>query len=146
MKITKKQLRRIIRESMATYHSRRSIPRSVQADYDLANKEDTFPKAKAPKGPGPNVKASYEMVHQELTSALKDMPGYKSILYGEAAYVDVKRKEVVKMLKPVAAKIGAEVKDGYADETFIRHPDGVMVTVFGSGMGTEIDFGPPPGS
>ena len=144
MRITKKQLRRIIRESMATHHSRRSIPRSVQADYDLANKEDTFPKAQDPKQK-PDMKASYETVNKEMTKALQGLPGYQSILSGEGAYVDLSRKEVVDILKPVAAKIGAEVKDGKADETFIRHPSGVMVLVFGSGTGTEVDFGPTPG-
>ena len=149
LRISESRLRKIIaksilKETQTTFHSRRNIPRSVQADYDIANKEDTFPKAKAPKGPNPNAKSSYEMIHKELTSVLQDMPGYKSIMYDEAAYVDAKRKDVIELLKPAIAKVGAEAKDGHADETFIRHPDGIMVTVFGSGTGTEIDFGPTP--
>ena len=151
LRISGSKLRKIISESIlketqTTFHSRRSVPRSVQADYDIANKEDTFPKAKPSKGPSPALKTSYEMINQELTKALETMPGYRSLMSGEAAYIDAKRKEVVEILKPIAAKIGAEVKDGHADETFIRHPDGVMVTVFGSGTGTEVDFGPTPGS
>lgn len=148
MKITRKQLRRIIRESILSeiVPPGREVPRSVQADYDLANKEDTFPKAKPSKGPSPDLKATYEMINKEMTKVLQGMPGYKSILYGEGAYVDAKRKEVAEMLKPIAAKIGAEVKDGHANETFIKHPDGVMVTIFGSGTGTEVDFGPTPES
>ena len=151
MKITKGQLRRIIRESilretMTTYHTRRNIPRSVQADYDIANKEDTFPKPRAPKEPkAPGTKNVYNQVNRELTTLLGAMPGYQSIMSGEGAYVDAKRKEVVDQLTPLAKKLGAQLEDGYADETFIRHPSGIMITVFSSGSGTEIDFGPTPG-
>ena len=149
MKITKRQLRKIIRESIlretqATYHTRRSVPRSVQADYDLANKEDTFPKAKDPKGPAPGAKDAYNQVNLEMTKVLETMPGYQSTMSGEGAYVDAKKKEVVDQLAALAKKFGAQVKDGHADETFIRHPSGMMITVFGSGTGAEVDFGPTP--
>ena len=146
MKLTKRQLRRIIKESLLSeILPGGTVPRSVQADYDIANKEDTFPKPRAPKEPkAPGTKSVYNQVNRELTRLLVTMPGYQSIMSGEGAYVDVNREEVVDQLAPLALRLGAQLEDGYADETFIRYPSGVTVTVFGSGAGTEIDFGPAP--
>jgi len=51
MKITKRQLIRIIRENILNeiLPPGHPVPRSVQADYDIANKEDTFPDTMQPK-------------------------------------------------------------------------------------------------
>ncbi len=159
MKITRKQLKRIIRESILNeILPGGDVPRSVQADYDLANKEDTFPKRKLkkPKAPSLEEKQVYEDIKASITRVLQSMPGYSVHMAGEAATVELPVEEVAKALQPVLKKLGANVADGMssAGSISISHPasPNIRMSIFQlSGTfapavtTTEIDFGIPPG-
>ena len=167
MKITKKQLRRIIKEALSTevpeltggrkssfqvkkekeLAAKRNAnpPRSVQADYDIANKEDTFPAPKEmpefiPRSVG--TKQAARMIRGEFNKVLSKMPGFQTFMQGQGSAVDAPLNKVLGALKPVISKIGLTV-DEQSDEAFIYYdPAGVEITLFGDRTGTtEVDFG-----
>jgi len=160
MKITKRQLKRIIRESILNeiLPPGHPVPRSMQADYDIANKEDTFPKRKLKKAAAgsPEGKRAYEDIKSSMTKVLQAMPGYSIHMSGQAATVELPVGEVAKALQPILTKLGASVADGMSSEgsISISHPasSDIRMSIFQiSGTfappinTTEIDFGNPPG-
>ena len=147
MKITKNQLRRIIKESLLSeILPGGEVPRSVQADYDIANKEDTFPKLKAepdfiPREAGTRQAAT--MIRDEINKILSVMPGFEITMEGEGSGVDVNPSKVMSALIPVIEKMGLTV-DERGNETIIYYdPAGVEISVFSdyTGNTTEFDFG-----
>ena len=146
MKITQRQLRRIIKESLLSeILPGGKVPRSVQADYDIANKEDTFPAPKEtpefiPRSAG--TKKAAAMIRDEFNKVLSKMPGFQAFMQGQGAAVDAPLNKVLVALKPVISKIGLTV-DEQNDEAFIYYePAGVEITLFGDRTGTtEVDFG-----
>jgi len=160
MRITKKQLRRIIRESILSemLPPGHEVPRSVQADFDIANKEDTFPKRKLkkPKEPTPKEKQTYEKIVADVTQALQSMPGFKSHMAGQAATVELPVEEVTKELQPLLTSLGTNVADGRssAGSIAVSHPESPDMRMYVYQLSgnlapptptTEIDFGIPPG-
>ena len=160
MKITKQQLRRIIRESILSeiVPPGHEVPRSVQADFDLANKEDTFPKRKPtkPGSPDPQEKQVYEKIVADVTRTLKGLPGFESHMAGQAATVQLPVGEVAELLSPQLKSLGAEVTDGKSGEgsVAVTHPNSPDIRMYIYQMTgtlapkettTEIDFGIPPG-
>jgi len=161
MKITKRQLRTIIRESILSemLPPGHPVPRSVQADYDIANKEDTFPKRKLmkPKVPTSDELGIYENVRSAITDAMKGIPGFKSHMAGQAITVELPVGEVEEILQPLFMSLGVDVADGTTSEgsLSISHPGSpdmrvYMYQVSGTFANpdvpeTEIDFGIPPG-
>ena len=147
MKITKRQLRRIIKESLLNeILPGGEVPRSVQADYDIVNKEDTFPKLKPEPDFIPreaDTRQAAVMIRDEINKVLSRMPGFEITMEGEGSGVDVNPNEVMSALSPVIGKMGLTVED-HGNETIIYYdPAGVEISVFSdyTGNTTEFDFG-----
>jgi len=160
MKITKRQLRKIIKESILSemLPPGSKVPRSVQADFDIANKEDTFPKRKLkqPKKPTSEEKQTYEKIVADVTQMLQSMPGFKSHMSGQAATVELPIGEVTKELQPLLTNLGTTIADGRssAGSIAVSHPASPDMRMYVYQLSgnlapqtptTEIDFGIPPG-
>ena len=161
MKITKKRLRKLIRESILSemLPPGHPVPRSVEADYDIASKEDTFPKRKLkkPKAPTTKEKQTYEKIVTAITDIAQAMPGFKSHMAGQAVTVDLPVEEVAKELQLVLVSLGTDIADGKSGEgsIAISHPSAPEIRMYifqitgtfadPNTPTTEIDFGLPPG-
>ncbi len=161
LRISESRLRKIVSQSMLTemLPPGHEVPRSVQADFDIASKEDTFPKRKEPKpkAPAPQEKQTYEKIVADVTQALQGMPGFESHMAGQAATVELPVDEVTKALQPLLTSMGANITDGQssAGSIAVSHPAApdmrMYVYQLSGAMAdpnvptTEIDFGSPPG-
>ena len=160
VRISESRLRKIVRQSMLIemLPAGHEVPRSVQADFDIASKEDTFPKhkLKQPKAPTPQEKQTYEKIVADVTQVLQDMPGFKSHMAGQAATVELPVDEVTKELQPLLTSLGATISDGKssAGSIAVSHPASPDMRMYVYQMSgnlapptptTEIDFGIPPG-
>ena len=146
MKITKTQLRRIIRESLLSeILPDGTVPRSVQADYDIANKEETFP---APKETlefiprSADTKQAARMIRSEFNKILSKMSGFEAFMQGQGSAVNMPLNKVLDALKPAISKMGLTVEHGQGEAFIYYDPAGVEISLFADYTGTtEIDFG-----